>query len=62
MNALVQNYEDEIEQVLSYHGGDAHAAIEALLKDREFLVREVELARMAISHGYTRGWKPEAVR
>jgi len=28
MNALVQNYEDEIQQVLAYHGGDVHAAIE----------------------------------
>lgn len=51
MNALVQNYEDEIQQVLAYHGGDVHAAIEALLKDRDFLAREVELARLAGTHG-----------
>jgi len=51
MNALVQNYEDEIQQVLAYHGGDVHAAIEALLKDRDFLAREVELARLAVTHG-----------
>ncbi|MBB5700704.1 hypothetical protein FHS76_000547 [Ochrobactrum daejeonense] len=62
MNALVQSYDTEIEEVLAYHGGDVHAAIEALLKDREFLMREVELARMAMSHGYTRGWKPEIAR
>jgi hypothetical protein len=28
-----------------------HAAIEALLKDRDFLAREVELARLAVTHG-----------
>ena len=51
MNALVQNYEDEIQQVLAYHRGDVHAAIEALLKDRDFLAREVELSRLDITHG-----------
>ncbi|MCO7729104.1 CUE domain-containing protein, partial [Brucella intermedia] len=31
MNALVQSYDAEIEEVLAYHGGDVRAAIEALL-------------------------------
>lgn len=51
MNTLVQNYEHEIEMVLAYHGGDVHAAIEALLKDRDFLAREVELSHLALTHG-----------
>ncbi|KAB2792916.1 hypothetical protein F9K96_07285 [Brucella anthropi] len=51
MNALVQSYDAEIEEVLAYHGGDVHAAIEALLKDRDFLIREVELSRLAVTHG-----------
>jgi len=51
MNTFVQNYEAEIEMVLAYHGGDVHAAIEALLKDRDFLAREVELSRLAITDG-----------
>ncbi|MCX2696751.1 CUE domain-containing protein [Ochrobactrum chromiisoli] len=51
MNTLVQNYEHEIEMVLTYHGGDVRAAIEALLKDRDFLAREVELSHLALTHG-----------
>jgi len=62
MNALVQNYEDEIEQVLSYHGGDVRAAIDALLKDRGFLVKEIEYASLAMSMGFARGWKPTVIK
>lgn len=62
MNALVQNYEDEIEQVLSYHGGDVRAAIDALLKDRDFLVKEIEYASLAMSMGFARGWKPTVIK
>lgn len=51
MNTLVQNYEAEVEMVLAYHGGDVHAAIEALLKDRDFLAREIELSHLALNHG-----------
>ncbi len=52
MNALVQSYDAEIEEVLAYHCGDVRAAIEALLKDRDFLIREVELSRLAVTHGH----------
>lgn len=62
MNALVQNYDDEIDQVIAYHGGDMRAALEAILKDRDFLAREVEIASMAVSFGYTRGWKPTVIK
>ncbi|MBB2973303.1 hypothetical protein FHU14_003830 [Mesorhizobium sp. RMAD-H1] len=37
MNAPAQQYDDEIEEVLAYHGGDTRAAIKALLEDRDFL-------------------------
>lgn len=44
MNAVVHEngYDDEIELVLTYHKGDVRAAIESLLKDRDFLVKEIE--------------------
>ena len=58
MNALAQNYEDEIDQVLAYHDGDVRAAIKALLSDRDFLVKEIEYASLAMSMGFARGWKP----
>lgn len=60
MSAVAQEneYDDEIELVLAYHKGDARAAIESLLKDRDFLVKEIAIASMAVSQGYTRGWKP----
>nr|WP_278388388.1 hypothetical protein [Brucella intermedia] len=60
MNAVAQGneYEDEIDLVLNYHKGDARAAIESLLKDRDFLVKEIEYASLAMSMGFARGWKP----
>jgi len=60
MNALAQKegYEDEINLVLAYHNGDVRAAIEALLKDRDFLMKEIEYASLAMSMGFARGWKP----
>lgn len=49
MNAVAQGneYDDEIDLVLAYHKGDTRAAIEALLKDRDFLVKEIEYASLA---------------
>ncbi|MBJ6134972.1 hypothetical protein JAU75_19195 [Ochrobactrum sp. Q0168] len=60
MSAVAQKneYEDEIDLVLSYHDGDARAAIQTLLKDRDFLVKEIEYASLAMSMGFARGWKP----
>jgi len=58
MNAVAENYDDEIELVLAYHKGNIRAAIEALLKDRDFLIMEIEYASLAMSTGFTRGWKP----
>ncbi|MCK4205222.1 hypothetical protein J3U99_10630 [Brucella pituitosa] len=58
MNAIAENYDDEIELVLAYHKGDMRAAMEALLKDRDFLIKEIEYASLAMSLGFSRGWKP----
>ncbi|MBK0023098.1 hypothetical protein IAE29_19535 [Ochrobactrum sp. S46] len=64
MNAVAQEngYDDEIELVLAYQKGDVRAAIEALLKDRDFLVKEIEYASLAMSMGFARGWKPTVIK
>ncbi|MFC0245853.1 hypothetical protein ACFOLL_12450 [Falsochrobactrum ovis] len=62
MNAYAQNYDDEVEQVLAYYNGDVRAAIEGLLKDRDFLVKEIEYASIAMSLGFSRGWKPTVIK
>ena len=41
MNAVLNNYDAEIDLVLAYHKGDVRASIEALLKDRDFLARRL---------------------
>jgi hypothetical protein len=51
MNGVLENYDAEIDLVLAYHKGDVRAAIESLLKDREFLIKEVEYASIAVTHG-----------
>ncbi|SFU21045.1 hypothetical protein [Mesorhizobium sp. YR577] len=37
-------------------GGDARAAIIGLLVANDFLERELELTRVAVSSGFSRGW------
>ncbi|MBC8719337.1 hypothetical protein [Ochrobactrum sp. Marseille-Q0166] len=51
MNGVLQNYDAEIDLILAYHKGDVRASIESLLKDREFLIKEVEYAAIAVTHG-----------
>ncbi|QWK80219.1 hypothetical protein [Ochrobactrum sp. BTU1] len=51
MNGVLENYDAEIDLVLAYHKGDVRGAIESLLKDREYLIKEVEYASLAISYG-----------
>ncbi|QWK79062.1 hypothetical protein [Ochrobactrum sp. BTU1] len=51
MNNIAQSYDAEIDLVLAYHKGDVRASIEALLKDRDFLAREIELSHLALLHG-----------
>jgi hypothetical protein len=58
MNAISRQPDDEIEEALAYHQGDARATIAALLAERDFLLREIEYASLAMSYGFARGWKP----
>ncbi|YBV97125.1 hypothetical protein M1D80_09575 [Phyllobacteriaceae bacterium JZ32] len=59
MDATLPRYDDDdVVEVLTYHGGDAHAAIKSLLADRDYLLIQIEIARAAISRGFTRGWLP----
>lgn len=52
----------ELEQVLSYHDGDAIAAIETLLDDCRHLRQELTLAESVMSPGMARGWRPSYER
>jgi hypothetical protein len=57
-----QDARNELEDVLSYHGGDALAAVQTLLSDCRHLRRELVLAEGAMSRGMTRGWRPSFER
>jgi hypothetical protein len=50
--------EDEFDAVLSYHDGDACAAVRNLLEDCRHLREQLALSQIGISIGFTRGWKP----
>lgn len=58
MNAILRQPEDEIDEALAYHQGDARATVAALLAERDFLLREIEYAALAMSYGFARGWRP----
>ena len=49
----------ELEEVLSYHGGDALAAVQTLLSDCRNLRGQLAITEAAMSRGFTRGWKPD---
>ncbi|MBY3445503.1 hypothetical protein [Rhizobium laguerreae] len=50
---------DERAEVIAYHRGDTHAAIDTLLEDIRHLRRQLALAEGAMSRGMTRGWRPD---
>ena len=52
----------EIDEALVWHDGDARAAIATLLADCAYLRWQLELAHRAMSHGFTRGWRPKIER
>lgn len=62
MNEPVQKHEDEIDLLIAEYGGDYRAAIDSILKDNAFLIREIEYAALIAGHGYSRGWKPRTSR
>ncbi len=53
---------DDVATVLTAHGGDASAAITALIEEIRRLHRELALAEFAYSRGFARGWRPEFER
>lgn len=52
----------DVEAVLARFGGDARAALGAALEDLAFLQNEIQFARLAMSYGFTRGWRPALER
>ncbi|TBY43880.1 hypothetical protein [Rhizobium leguminosarum] len=50
--------DDERAEVIAYHRGDTHAAIDTLLDDIRHLRRQLALTEGAMSRGMARGWRP----
>ena len=50
--------DDELAEVIAYHGGDMQAAICTLLADVRHLRQQLALAEGAMSRGMARGWRP----
>jgi hypothetical protein len=53
---------DDVAAALAWHGGDAEATIRTLLADCKYLREQLALAEIAMSLGFTRGWKPSPDR
>lgn len=64
MRPLERKYENpsEIDDTLAWHDGDARAAIATLLADCAYLRWQLDLAKRAMSHGFSRGWHPKLER
>ncbi len=54
--------DEEVEAVLTWHNGDARAAIATLLHDCGYLRHQLQLTETAMSAGFTRGWRPSYSR
>ena len=52
----------DIDAVLERFEGNAVAALSAALDDVAFLRREIQFARLAMSYGFARGWRPKLER
>lgn len=50
--------EDDVDVVLTWHQGDARAAIATLLQDCSHLRKQLQVTEAAMSTGFTRGWRP----
>jgi hypothetical protein len=48
--------EEAVDEAIEACGGDARAAVIALLVANDFLERELELTRVAVSSGFSRQW------
>ncbi|MDX0356749.1 hypothetical protein GOL49_14670 [Sinorhizobium medicae] len=49
---------DDVAAALAWHSGDAEATIRTLLADCKHLREQLALAEIAMSLGFTRGWRP----
>ncbi|RNJ44425.1 hypothetical protein B5V01_05945 [Mesorhizobium erdmanii] len=49
-------WEFAADEAIAAHGGDARAAVQALLAANASLEREVALWAPAVSYGFSRGW------
>ncbi|NEJ73451.1 hypothetical protein GR197_23405 [Rhizobium phaseoli] len=54
--------DNERAEVIAYHKGDMHAAIETLLADIRHLRRQLALTEGVMDRGITRGWRPSYAR
>jgi hypothetical protein len=52
----VSDLEKAADQAIEACDGDARAAVIGLLVANDFLERELELTRVAVSSGFSRGW------
>jgi hypothetical protein len=59
MDEPALEHDTVVDQLISDHDGDAHAAIGTLLSERDFLLNELQYASIAMGHGFARGWKPK---
>ena len=50
---------DDVDLMIIEHAGDVRAALETALTEVERLRRELALASLAVSAGFTRGWQPK---
>jgi hypothetical protein len=53
---------DEVAEAIAWHDGDVRATIRTLLGDCRHMREQLALADIAVSIGYTRGWRPVAER
>ncbi|MDO9416216.1 hypothetical protein [Pararhizobium sp.] len=49
--------EEEARAILEIHGGNGEQAIMTLLVEMDALQDRLLIARIAMGHGFTRGWK-----
>lgn len=48
---------DEAVALLDMHDGDALEAIRTLLAERDAMEEQLQIAAIAMGHGFTRGWR-----
>lgn len=46
----------EVDRLITEYAGDARAALQNLIEQKQELECELDLALAAVSHGFSRGW------